>query len=519
MLNVVSAQTKTELSPIPTHDQVLLEATYRYGFDQDTLFEQFDSWDAYSQEVFVCGLSKNYFVQTYCKIQDSVRRDWIPFRLWPTQAEVLDVLDRNQLCLGLKARQVGFSWLVIADAIHEILFRPIAQVLIFSRRDDEAVHLLDDRLKGMYWRLPRWLQAKKIIESNTHQFTLSNESTVRAFPTTGGDTYTATYAIIDEADFIADFDKLLVSVRPTIEMGGRLVILGRPDKRKPNSGFKMLYKAEAEAAKEGKHKFATVFIPWHAHPLRTEAWYRELAESIKARTGALDELHEMYPETPEQALSAKSADKRIPAEWIDACYERLGKIVQEPGADYMLPTIPSLRVYFLPEPGVKYIIGADPAEGNPTSDDSAATVLRKDTLEEVASLRGKFQPSAFAQYLATLSDYFNNAQVMVERNNHGHAVILVLEQSIFARLLPGRDGKPGWLTNSATKPLAWSLAADVFRDRMCKIHTQATMSQIAAIEGSSLSAPSGDHDDLAYSFVLALCHTLVLGATPSTEVW
>ena len=37
--------------------------------------------------------------------------------------------------------------------------------------------------------------------------------------------------------------------------------------------------------------------------------------------------------------------------------------------------------------------GADPAEGNPTSDDSALTILERDSGEEVASLASKVQHS------------------------------------------------------------------------------------------------------------------------------
>ena len=37
--------------------------------------------------------------------------------------------------------------------------------------------------------------------------------------------------------------------------------------------------------------------------------------------------------------------------------------------------IPGVTLYELPQPGRRYVIGADPAEGNPNSDESAACVL------------------------------------------------------------------------------------------------------------------------------------------------
>ena len=52
------------------------------------------------------------------------------------------------------------------------------------------------------------------------------------------------------------------------------------------------------------------------------------------------------------------------------------------------PAIPGLNVFALPEPGQKYVIGADPAEGNPTSDDSALCVLDRDSGIQAAELAG-----------------------------------------------------------------------------------------------------------------------------------
>jgi hypothetical protein len=37
------------------------------------------------------------------------------------------------------------------------------------------------------------------------------------------------------------------------------------------------------------------------------------------------------------------------------------------------------------------------------------------------------------------------------------------------------------------------------------LHTLKTYDQLVSIESSSLSAPEGDHDDLATSFALAVC--------------
>lgn len=450
-------------------------------------------------ELMKCAASAQYFIHTYCRVQDAAARAWVPFHLWPGQIDTLNTLLRSKKVVILKARQLGMSWLVLGYALWLALFRPAASELLFSRRDDEAVHLLDDRLKGMYRQLPEWMQARGIVESNSHEWSLSNGSTVRAFPTSGGDTYTGTLAIVDEADLIDDLQTLMDSVAPTVEMGGQLILLSRPNKARPASYFKNVYRA----ARKGENDWTPVFLPWHVHPGRSQAWYDRQQRDSLYNTGSLDSVWEQYPATEAEALAARTLDKRFSPAWINQCY-----VEQQPIAPGDLPhdapSIQGLRLYALPEPGARYALGGDPAEGNPTSDDSALHVLHADTLEEVAHLAGKFEPSTFADHINTIGTYFNNAAVMVERNNHGHAVLLSLREHSRLTRLRGHDRKVGWMSNALGKARLYDMAASIFRDGSAIIHTFATFDQLLSIEGSTLLAPNGQHDDLADSYALAI---------------
>ena len=162
-----------------------------------------------------------------------------------------------------------------------------------------------------------------------------------------------------------------------------------------------------------------------------------------------------------------------------------------------------LEVYTAPEPGRSYVIGADPAEGNPTSDDSALTVLDRDSGEEVAALAGKFQPSTLAAHIDALGRWYNDAAVLVERNNHGHAVLLWLRDNSGLWRLPGHDGKPGWLSRHKGKAILYAAAADAFREGRTRLHSYATFTQLAGIGGSTLRAVDGEADDRADSYALA----------------
>jgi hypothetical protein len=461
-----------------------------------------DSASPVPVEVLACHQAPGYFLDRYVLIYDSAAADWLPFRLWTDQLRTLDTIRDNRLVVILKARQLGLTWLVLGFALWELLFRPAATVLLFSRRDDEAVDLLKTRLRGMYDRLPDWLKVRSFLVDNDHEWQLSNGSRALAFPTTAGDSYSATLAVVDEADLVPDLDRLMRSVKPTIERG-RMILLSRADKSRPQSPFKRVY----TAARQGKNEWAPVFLPWNARPDRDTAWYESQRQDILARTGSVDDLYEQYPATDTEAISPRSLDKRIRAEWLEQCYvERQPVEVAGPAPIHGLPAIPGLVVYSLPRHGGMYVVGADPAEGNPTSDDSALTVLHCHTGEEVASLAGKFEPGVFASYAHQVAVFFNRAAILCERNNHGHAVLLWLtEHGEGVPLLCGHDNREGWMSSTVGKTLMYDRCADAFKNKEVTLHSFGTFTQLASIDGNTLRAPDGLPDDCADSFSLAVC--------------
>jgi hypothetical protein len=458
------------------------------------------------REVMRCQDDFVYFANTYCHILATNDRAgaWAPFRLWPAQERVARDLQVHREVVILKARQLGFTWLVLAFALHQLLFRPVATILLFSKRDDEAAELLGFRLREMYLRLPEWMRTTELTADTAHVIEFPNGSRAMAFSTTGGRSYTATLAIIDEADHVPDLEKMLNAIKPTIDAGGRLILLSTVDKSQPESSFKKIYRA----ARQGQNSYHPIFHGWRAAPWRTDEWYEQMRRTSLAETGALDNLHQEYPATDIEALSPRSLDKRIPAPWLQQCFSEVPPIPADsafPPA-MRLPAIPGLAVYARPRPDRMYVLGADPAEGNPTSDDSALEVLDCATGEEVASLTGKLEPSLFAHYAHQIACYFNRAAIMCERNNHGHAVLLWLRNAGHGvQRLCGHDTKEGWMTSSHGKILLYDTCAEAFRNKAVLLHSFATYMQLSGIDGSTLRAPDGQHDDRADAFALAVC--------------
>lgn len=455
-----------------------------------------------------CAADPAFFIDRLCQVYDSEAKTWIDFQLWPAQRDALQMIHENQLTVVLKARQLGLTWLCLGYALWQMIFHPVAKPLVFSRREEDAIYLLgDERLRGMHKRLPEWLRVAmraETVSSAARSWTLANGSVAHCFPITGGDSYTATFALADEFDILnsssssQEQGRLLRAVKPTIDAGGKMVLLSRSDKTKPESEFKNLYRA----AKKGEGPWKCIFLPWTTHPKRDAAWYeRQKADSL-ARTGFLDALFEQYPATDAEALAPAAADKRIPAEWILGCFQEQKPLTRKE-LPKGCPSVPGLEVYKLPEVFHEYVIGADPAEGNPSGDSSALTVLDLATGEEVASLAGLIQPSTFAHYMHKIGDWYNRASLCVERNNHGHAVILWLAEHSDLTILNGEDSKPGWLSNVRGKAMLYNTTCDALKDGTTTIHSFATYTQLASIEGRTLRAPEGQHDDRAISFALA----------------
>lgn len=453
------------------------------------------------REVARCRRDPAYFVDTYCNIFDPVAGAWIPFILWPEQRDTLHAIDNNKLVIVLKARQLGLSWLVLCYMLWLMLFHPIVVGLVFSRRDDEAVYLLgDERLRGVWRRLPDWMmRGPAPLTSNDHEWSLTNGSVARCFPTTAGDSYTASIAIVDEADLVPDLNRLMRAVKPTIDAGGRMLLVSRSEKSEPGSEFKSIYRA----AMGGHSEWAPVFLPWYVHPDRDDDWYTAQKQEIEERTGSDDDLKEQYPATVAEALSPRTLDKRIAPTWIEQCY-RESALMQRTQYDGG-PVVPQLLVYRLPDPDRAYCLGVDTAEGNPLSDESSITVLAVDSGEEVAQLSMRMEPATTAAHGMKLSEWYNMAPIMVERNNHGHAVLLWLEDNARTiKLLNGHDDKIGFLSSSLGKAMLYTVAADAFKNYETVIHTYESVSQLQSIEGSTLRAPDGEHDDRADSYALAL---------------
>lgn len=451
-------------------------------------------------EWYKCRDSLAYFIANHVVIFNATLKRWIPFDLWPAQRELLPTIEADRYQIVLKARQLGLTWLCLAYLLWRMIFYPAATVGLWSKTEDEAKDLLDVRLKGMWARLPEWARGGAALIDNKSDWMLANGSRAMAFATTGGRSYTFSNGLVDEADYQPDLGNLLSAVEPTVNAGGQLILISSSNKDEPVSPFKAIY----EAALVGESNYRHIFLPWSARPERDQAWYERQKRTSFAETGSHDTLYGEYPETPQQALAARQIDKRIPIEWLEKVYLPLSPLTLDAlKLDSRIPALPNLEIYRKRRRTRHYVIGVDPAEGNPTSDASALTVMDEETGEEVAALAGRFQPEIIAEYAHQLGVYYNHAALLAERNNHGHTVISWWRQNSSLKILRGPDKKRGWLNSPKGKVELYDQITTATRDEDMLLHSSATFKQLQSIDGTSLSAPEGMHDDRADACALA----------------
>lgn len=423
----------------------------------------------------------------------------MPFALWPAQVLLIWQLLTNRLVIILKARQLGISWLCCWYALWTCLTRPGAVVLLFSKGQSEANELIR-RIAVLYARLPEWLKAEgpALVKANTEELGWSNEARIHSLPATqsAGRSFTATLVVLDEAAFLQWANALYTALKPTIDAGGQLIILSTA-----NGVGNLFHRLWVNAAAQ-LNGFLPVFLPWWSRPGRDAAWY---ARQQREYTDPLMVKQE-YPASADEAFVA-SGRVRFAPEWIQAQSANIRPSIPRIEWPKGLQGITQgLAIYDRPRRSRRYVIGADVAEGLEHRDYSAAVLIDAETWHEVASLHGHWEPDVFADLLIALAEPYR-AELLVERNNHGHAVLATFKLRRF-KALRGRDNKPGWLTNAQTKPISIDALAVALRDKLCAIHTQAALNELSIYrieDDGNTSAPEGYHDDFVMAWAIALC--------------
>ncbi len=166
-----------------------------------------------------------------------------------------------------------------------------------------------------------------------------------------------------------------------------------------------------------------------------------------------------------------------------------------------------------PKYGEKFIIGADTSEGLKGRDPNGLGVLRENPLEQVAACHGLFKPAKLAKLCAEYSKKYNNALVVIERNNHGHAVLLALKNLGFPDHLvyEFKKGRKGWDTNAESRVQMLEAVYEAIQDESENaynwIHDRDFLGECRSFglqANGKYEHPPGGHDDTIFKWGIAL---------------
>ena len=254
-------------------------------------------------ELEECRKDIEYFIDTYGHIEDKSADELIqPFKMWDAQREALKSIVSHRWNIILKARQLGFSWLVMHIAAHTILTGYGRLVIGLSKTEEEAKELVR-RLTVIFRYMPELIAEKDNVPEGwdgpifsstsltlTIKFPNDMESNFKALASSpgAGRSFTADLIVFDEWAFQQWDREIWEGGFPTINRknGGKVIGLSTI---KRGSLFEEIFL-------DPDNGFNKIFIPWYADPSRDAEWY----EATKRALG--DGITAEYPATVDEAL-------------------------------------------------------------------------------------------------------------------------------------------------------------------------------------------------------------------------
>ena len=320
---------------------------------------------------------------------------------------------------------------------------------------------------------------------------------------------------VSEAAFFRDPSKL-ISTLQAVPIHAPVTIESTPN------GMNFFY----ELWMEEHTQYEKLFFPWYlfpeysiqTRPLKLSMDEGRLISMAKKKYGVAlthgqvafrrakqAELKHLFPqEYPEddQSCFLSSGDAACDLVIVKALYDAAPGPIEETDV---------LKIYDERDRSKRYVIAADTAEGV-DGDYSVATVYEVERRKQVAVLRGHLKPFDFAHQIQELAELYISARnvyptVAIERNNHGHAVLLELHEHIqYPALYQHTDEKLGWLTDRVTRPLMIDTFIDGLENRSITVVDRTTLQEcltLVRMDGK-IEAGTGKHDDTVMASAIAV---------------
>jgi Terminase RNaseH-like domain len=437
-----------------------------------------------------------------------------PFRLNEAQREYAKAGALKNIVL--KARQLGITTYVASQFFLNTITRP-GTLTVQVAHDQSSAESIFRIVHRFLENLPEEMREGPLITSreNARQIVfplLDSEYRVEsAMDENAGRGLTIHNLHCSEvARWPRNAAETLASLRAAVPRCGGEIVL----ESTPNGAAGCFYEEWQTAPEKG---YTRHFFPWWKEKSYcTAAVQGELTQDEQLLMAAVDLTREQIGFRRELKWNYGKLAKQEFAESAEECFLASGECVFE--VDVIEQRLPELRgpverrengrleIYYPAVRGREYVIGVDPAGGGVDGDYATAEVIEKRSGLQCAELRGHYGPAELARKVEELGHEYNDAMLAVERNNHGTAVIVCLEQSGYRNLYIER-GQAGWLTTSASKPRMVETFASVLRKEPFKFESQRLLQECKAFirhEDGTCAAASGSKDDLVMAMGIAV---------------
>lgn len=175
-------------------------------------------------------------------------------------------------------------------------------------------------------------------------------------------------------------------------------------------------------------------------------WRRKKIRDLK------DNFFQEYPEDPMTCFYSTAS----------AAFDKKALLILQAGCREPIQTRGELRIWYPPKPSGFYIIGVDPTVGAGESNDRAAAVvwdISGDLPVHCASIHGHYDTNYLPVLIEDAGKYYNYAELSVEANNSGVAVLNRLFADMYPKIYYRQDlvtgeskNQLGWLTTKSSKP-------------------------------------------------------------------
>lgn len=492
----------------------------------------------------------------------------VPFKFNETQKWVqahvnaLEAAGRPVRLIVLKSRQPGISTWSQGYVSHKVFTRKGQHAMCILHKKDEAADIYR-KAEFAYDNLPDWLKPPKASKSSGRRLILAAPFHGMLYAETAenrgaGRSGTWQHVHISELPLWPDADDTIPGLMNSVpNEPGTSIIIECTAKGMGNRFHKLWQGACSNRAGEwwnevniepGENGLVPIFLPWWLHheytlndsiesvPVLTKA-QREFKSKFKLsdrqtiwywlKMGEIgeDQIKQDFPCTPDEAFLTSGRPffhRRAMEHYRDQAKANLplkiGDFAQDENGVARLVENEhgQVRLYRRPNPGEKFIIGADTATGR-AGDYSSAHVVTGN--EVVATFRGKVDPDEFAQILHWLALAYNRAMVAPESNGIGYSTIvsLIKTQGYTNVYMPmdeansdgGSSPKYGWVTSGKSRPMMLELLGELTRTKALQMSDHWTaeemMTFIFADElGKKAEAQPGCNDDTIISLAIAL---------------